>query len=221
MQNKGTSAENLIERGKRPSASAGPSRSGWAADDIIPALTRRVAELEERLAAMQADLEAERGRLATYADSDRSLNEAAADSYRRADAILKRARAEANETLSAAVDEREDLHAEIASLRSGGHVAMPQAAQLETPPAFDLQTAIANEMRALLALILADFRSPVAPPLAVEFITMEPATAADVVSVPREEIRESIVEHVDELIKPALSDELVEHIDELPVFEGA
>ena len=50
---------------------------------------------------------------------------------------------------------------------------------------------------------------------------MEPATAAEVVSAPPEEIRESIVEHVDELDEPAPRSRLVEHIDELPVSEGA
>jgi len=206
-----------------------------AADDIVGALTHHVAELEEQLAAMQADLEAERSRLATYTESDRLLNDAAADGYRKADAILQRARAEANETLSGAVDERrmllkeverlreerEDLRDEIAPFRRGGIVEDALPTQVEAPPARDLQTAIAEEMRALLALILADFRSRVAPPPAVEVITMEPATAAEVVSNPPEEIRESIVEHVDELVEPAPRSRLVEHIDELPVSEGA
>ncbi|MEK6207211.1 MAG: hypothetical protein AABM32_06165 [Chloroflexota bacterium] len=206
-----------------------------AADDIVGALTHHVAELEEQLAAMQADLEAEQSRLATYTESDRLLNDAAADGYRKADAILQRARAEANETLSGAVDERrmllkeverlreerEDLRDEIASFGRGGIVEDALPTQVEAPPARDLQTAIAEEMRALLALILADFRSRVASPPAGEVITMEPATAAEVFSAPPEEIRESIVEHVDELFEPAPRSRLVEHIDELPVSEGA
>lgn len=239
MQEKGTSAEDLIERGKRPSASARVSRSGWAADDILPALTRRVAELEERLAAMQADLEAERGRLATYAESDRTLNEAAADSYRRADAILQRARAEANETLSGAVDERrmllnevehlreerEGLHDEIASLRSGGQVAASHAVQAETPPAFDLQTAVAEEMRTLLVEILADFRSRVAAPPAAEPTSLQPAIVAEIVSHPPEPILDTIVEDVETAApQDDVTDEaapidtvelIVEHVDEL------
>lgn len=240
MHDKVTSAEDLSERGERPSASARPSRSGWAADDILPTLTRRVAELEERLAAMQADLEAERGRLATYAESDRTLNEAAADSYRRADAILQRARAEANETLSGAVDERhmllneverlreerEGLHDEIASLRSGGPAAVSQAVQAaETPPAFDLQTAVAEEMRTLLVEILADFRSRVAAPPAVEHISVQPAIVADVVNHPPEPILDTIVEDVETAVpQDDLTDQaapidkvelIVEHVDEL------
>ncbi len=239
MQEKGTSAEGLIERGERPSASARVPRSGWAADDILPALTRRVAELEERLAAMQADLEAERGRLATYAESDRTLNEAAADSYRRADAILQRARAEANETLSGAVDERrmllnevehlreerEGLHDEIASLRSGGQVAASQAVQAETPPAFDLQTVVAEEMRTLLVEILADFRSRVAAPPAVEHTSVQPAIVADSVSHSPEPTMDTIVEDVETAApQDDVTDEaapidtvelIVEHVDEL------
>lgn len=206
-----------------------------AADDIVGALTHHVAELEEQLAAMQADLEAEQSRLATYTESDRLLNDAAADGYRKADAILQRARAEANETLSGAVDERrmllkeverlreerEDLRDEIASFGRGGIVEDALPTQVEAPPARDLQSAIAKEMRTLLIEIVADFRSRVVTPPAVEVITMEPATAAEVVSAPPEEIRESIVEHVDELVEPAPRSRLVEHIDELPVSEGA
>lgn len=155
---------------------------------------------------------------------------AVADGYQRADAILERARADADQVLRSAVDERrrllseierlreerEELHGEIASLHGGGLALAPDSAP--APTAVDLEVAVANEMRALLVEILADFRSPVAPPAAVEITPVEPA---ETVSVPPPEIRDSMVEHVDELIKPALGDELVEHIDELPVSEGA
>ena len=209
---------------------ARPARNGWAADDIVAALVGRVNELEAQLTSIQADLAAQRSRLATYAASDRSLDTAASDAYRSADAILERARAEADDVLRRAVDERrkllseierlrqerEELHDEIASLH-GAMVELPEPTPAAT--AVDLEVAIANEMRALLALILADFRSPVTPSPAVEITTMAAAARCEIASAPVE-IRESIVEHVDELIKPALSGELVEHVDELPVSEG-
>jgi cell division septum initiation protein DivIVA len=233
LQDTGTSADQVIQPGREPSGSARPSRTGWTADDILPALTGRVAELEAQLASIRADLVAERSRLATYAESDRSLDVALAHGYRSADAILERARDEADRALRNAVDERrtllseierlreerEELHEEIASLRDGGIVEAPEATQ--APSGFVLEVAIAKEMRALLVEILADFRSRAAPPPVVEIITVEPATPADVVSVPPEEVRESMVEHVDELIESAHRSQLVEHIDELRVPERA
>ena len=198
----------------------------------MSALGGRVNELEAQLASIQADLAAQRSRLATYAASDRSLDTAASDAYRSADAILERARAEADDVLRTAVEERrkllseierlrqkrEELHDEIASLHGGAMVELPEPTPAAT--AVDLEVAIANEMRALLALILADFRSPLAPSPAVEITTMAAAARGEIASAPPEEIRDSIVEHVDELIKPALRDELVEHVDELPGSEG-
>lgn len=173
---------------------------------MLAALTRRVSELEERLATTRADLRAERSRLASYAESEGSLNEAAAESYRKADEILQRARGSADNTLVAAVDERrtllndvarlreerEDLHDEIASLRSGGH-ASPQATQSKSPPALDLQTAIATEMRTLLVELLADFRArSAAPSPVVEAVAPTAEVAND------EVVTAAALEHIDE-----------------------
>lgn len=211
LQDQVTSAQDLTQPGRGQSASARAARTGWATDDIVPALAGRVTELEAQVARVQADLAAERSRLATYAESDRSPDAIAADGYRSGDAILERARAEADRVLRSVVDERrrllseierlreerEELHDEIASLHGGRIVEALESTP--TPAAADLEVAIANEMRELLVEILADFRSPVAPSPAVEITTVEPATPAEIVSVPAEEIRESIVEHVDKL----------------------
>jgi cell division septum initiation protein DivIVA len=142
--------------------------SGWAADDMIPALTRRVAYLEGRLVSMQADLDAARRHLAVHAESDPSLNDARADRYRSADEIGRRARAEADQILKRAADERrvltsevQRLHAEkealrdeVTSLRRSELSALRPPLEPEPSKALDLQTAVMKEMRVLLLELL-------------------------------------------------------------------
>src|SRR2546428_3522858 len=161
MQDKGTIAEKLIDIGRRPLGSARRSGSGWAAGETIPALTERALELETQLASIQADLEKEQRRLASYSDFDVTLNDAVASAYRKADTIRSRAQAEANAILERAISERrllqkevdrlrqerDELEDEIASLRRGELAVMPDAVEPDAVgPAFDLRAAVAEEM---------------------------------------------------------------------------
>ena len=148
---------------------------------MIPALTRRVAYLEGRLVSMQADLDAARRGIAVRAESDPSLNDARADRYRRADEIGRRARAEADQILERAADERrvltsevqrlheekEALRDEIASLRGGELSALGPPLEPEPSPALDLQTAVMKEMRVLLLELL---KHPRTGPLEYEYV---------------------------------------------------
>jgi cell division septum initiation protein DivIVA len=155
--------------------------SGWAADDMIPALTRRVAYLEGRLVSMQTDLDAARRSVAVHAESEPSVSDARADRYRRADEIVRRARAEADQILERAADERrmltsevtrlheekEALRDEITSLRGNELSAVRPQLEPEPSPAFDLQTAVMKEMRVLLLELL---KPPSTGPIEDEYV---------------------------------------------------
>src|SRR5438477_219784 len=213
LQDKGTSAENVVQLGTEPIGQARPARSRWADADILPALTRRAADLEAELAATQIDLEAEQRRLATYAESDPALNEAVADGYRNADTIVRRALHEADAVLRRAIDERRmlvnevgrlreeraELEDEIASLRRGELVAVQQPTDAEAPASFDLQTAVMEEMRALLLEIVRGVRAPAVPlpPVVVQAVVN--AEVADAVEVSPGPADATVEEYVDEL----------------------
>ena len=183
---------------------------------------------------MQADLESEQARLATYSEADPSLSGALSDGYRSADAIGRRARTDADQVLKRAVDERrtlareiqrlrderESLQDEIASLHRGEMVVVPTT-QPEARPSHDLQTAVMEEMRVLLVELVRDLRA--------RPVVSAPAPRPPVLSEPRAEIvpeapvREpptTIVEHVDELVRPIRSEPIVdEDVAELRVPE--
>ncbi len=237
VQDKGTSEVNLSRLSQPPVERVSPSRSRWAANDILPALTRRIVELEEELVSLHADLAAEQRRLATYAESDRSLDHAVADGYRSADTVLRRAGAEADEVLSSAAherrllvsevqhlrQERDELRDEVESLRGGELSAVSPA--VEAPPAFDLQTAIAEEMRVLLVEIVSDFRSRIAPPpppvtdaqIAPPPIPEETVEPVQTAPPPADAIETdgSLVEHVDDLVRPTSEPIVDEYVEEL------
>jgi len=244
-----------VQLGTEPIGQARPARSRWADADILPALTRRAADLEAELAATQIDLEAEQRRLATYAESDPALNEAVADGYRNADTIVRRALHEADAVLRRAIDERRmlvnevgrlreeraELEDEIASLRRGELVAVQQPTDAEAPASFDLQTAVMEEMRALLLEIVRGVRAPAAPlpPVVVQAVvnaevadavrdvpvveqivdvveTVTPPTAVRMSDLTPIEPTESVVEHVDELVRRPPNEPIVdEFIEEL------
>jgi len=202
LQDKGTSAENLIDIGRRPIGSARRSRSGWAAGETIPALTERALELETKLASIQADLAKEQRRLASYSDFDIALNDAVASAYRKADTIRSRAQAEANAILERAVSERRllqkevdrlrqernELQEEISSLRRGELAVMPAAVEPDAAgPAFDLGAAVAEEMRAMLAALLEEVRGRPAPSQAVA-IAAPTETAEPILNEPVEQL---------------------------------
>jgi chromosome segregation ATPase len=199
--------------------------SGWAAGDIIPALTRRVADLEGRLLSMQAELDATMRRIAVHAESDRSLNDARAERYRSADEIARRARAEADQILERAADQRrmltgdvqrlreekDALREEITSLHGDDLSAVRQALDPESSPAFDLQTAVMEEMRSLLLEIVSEVgaRSAIAPAI-IEQVVPKSDVAVAIAGAPT-------VEHVDELMKaPSAGPIEDEYVEELP-----
>lgn len=104
--------------------------SGRGADDVIPALTRRVAYLEGRLATTQGDLDAARRRIAAYAEAD--------------------------EILKAAVEERQMLTNEVRRLREERDALRTEPV---LPSAVDRETAVIQEMRSLLLEIVRDARA--------------------------------------------------------------
>ena len=184
---------------------------------------------------MQADLESEQARLATYSEADPSLSGALSDGYRSADAIGRRARTDADQVLKRAVDERrtlareiqrlrderESLQDEIASLHRGEMVVVPTTQPEARPPSHDLQTAVMEEMRVLLVELVRDLRA--------RPVVSAPAPRPPVLSEPRAEIvpealvlepPTTIVEHVDELVRPIRSEPIVdEDVAELRVPE--
>ena len=219
LQDKGSSAENVIEFGRRPSENTRTPRSLWAAGDTLPALTQRVVDLETQLSSLQGELEAERGRLGTYSEFDRTLNDGVADAYRAADAIRSRAQGEASAILERAnaqrrllVEdarrlraERDALLDEIASLRRDGLRSVATGGEPDEPrPAFDLQEAVAAEMRAMLVVLLEDLRArPVATPApAASSPEPQPLSALEIEATPPEpspQIFDAYVEHIEEL----------------------
>jgi hypothetical protein len=225
LQDKGASAKNTIDLGRRPSESPRPSRSRWAAEDIIPALNQRVADLETQLVSMEADLGTEQKRLASYAESDESLRSAVREAYRQAHAIQSRARAEADALMEHALSERrllvnevgrlrrerDDLREEIASLRREGLAAVPPPTLSEAPPVFDQPTAVMEAMRSMLLEVLDEMRSRAIAPA-----TVEAAVRIEI----QEPVRHSAPQlpHLDAdvaLAPPLASEPTVEDVDDL------
>jgi hypothetical protein len=168
-----------------------------------------VHELETALASIQADLEKEQRRLASYSDFDANLDDAAANAYRKANAIRSRAQQEANVVLERAVNERrmlmseverlrqerDELEDEIASLHRGGLAAVPVRLAVEpedAQPSFDIKAAVAQEMRAMLAALIEEVRARPAPTraptAAVALPEPPPAPAVAMAAPPTETI---------------------------------
>jgi hypothetical protein len=270
MTDKGKGAENLIWLASRQTGRANPS--SLAADDILAALTGRIAELEARVSAVLAEVEPELP--SAGSKQGPAPSSAKAEAGRGADRIGD-ARVDADAELNRASEERRMLANEMRLLREAFQEArrsQPLADPGAKPPQAqvtpDLRAAIADEMRSLLTELLADFRTrPSVPPVAapapvaaaptvdlvaaappIEVVSVEPVIAAEIVdplvhetpeafvedveivSPPVDLITEkappspieSIVEHVDELIKPAPRDEFIEYdefVDDLPMPE--
>jgi hypothetical protein len=228
VKDKGTGAENLIWLASRQSGRADPS---LAADDILAALTGRIAELEARVSEILAEVDPE----PPLVDSKqgRALSAPKPDAGRNNDARL-----EADAELTRASEERRMLANEMRLLREAFKevrhsqpLAAPVAKASDAQIAPDLRAAIADEMRSLLTELLADFRSRVVAPPPVEHIpakseptvqivaaapapivqqivedlrTAPPVVGSVATEAPSIETVESIVEHVDELTRPAL-----------------
>jgi cell division septum initiation protein DivIVA len=173
-----------------------------------------VTYLEGRLATTQADLDGARSRIAAYAEADRSLNEARAGTYRSADEIRRRAQADADQTLRAAVDERQmlasearrlreerdALRGEISSVREDEVFAVRPTIEPASPRSLDLGTAVMEEMRSLLLEIMRDARarSVGAPVIAEQPVARSEVATEAVLEIP-------IIEHVDDLVRSPTS----------------
>ena len=188
MKDKGKGAENLIWLAGRQSGRADPSL--LAADDILGALTGRIAELEARVSQILSEVDPE------LPDASRGTER------------IRDARVETDAELTRASEERRMLATEMRLLREAFQEArrgqLPagggaNAAEAQIVP--DLRTAIADEMRSLLTELLADFRSrALAPPIQNVPAESEPTVPLVAAATP---IVEEVVE---DLIAPPVVD---------------
>ncbi len=229
MKDKGTGAENLVWLASRQSGRA--HQSSLAADDILAALTGRIAELEARVFAILAEVEPEPPRVDS--GSGRALSAPKADVGPGTDKISRDARVEADDELTRASEERRMLADEMRLLReafqearSSQPFAGPGASAAEAKIAPELRASIADEMRLLLLEVIADFRSGVATPQpAVERAPAKSEIAPDIVSEAPQPIVEEIVEDLKTASLPADAvteaapietfESIVEDVDEL------
>ncbi len=101
-------------------------------------------------------------------------------------------------------DEREELQDEIASHGQGRPIEAPEPVEVETSHAFDLGTAIGEEMRALMVEVLADFRlRAAAPGPPVEDVPAKIETGAQVLSAAPAPSRQDTVEEMQIVSPPA------------------
>jgi predicted nucleic acid-binding Zn-ribbon protein len=88
-----------------------------SSNDIVAALSARVAELAKRVTQLQADLEVAQRRAAIYEEYDATAQEALASALRAAYEIRERAETTASQILEQAREERRMLLKEIERLR--------------------------------------------------------------------------------------------------------
>ena len=272
MKDKGTGAENLIwlanqqtDRAHLSSLAADEILAGLTAR--IAELEARVSAILAEAEPEPSRVHSERSRAisAPNADPGVGTHNPNRDTRVEADDELTRA-SEERRTLA---NEMRLLREAIQEARGSQLSAGLGANAVEARVAPDPRAAVADEMRVLLAELFADFRSrAVAPPPPVEDVRAKSETIVDAVAatpaptvedlvenlqtaplvdiVPPEaapiETVESIVEHVDELVRPVLplvdmvatnvapieaSESIVEHVDELvrpttnPLIENA
>ncbi|TMG61361.1 MAG: hypothetical protein E6H87_06770 [Chloroflexi bacterium] len=238
MKDKGTGAENLIWLASRQGGRAHPS--SLAADDILAGLTGRIAELEARVSAILAEVEPEPPRVDS--ESGRAVSAPKADVIRGTDKS-RDARLGADDELARASEERRMLANEMRLLReafkeargsqlSAGAGANAIGGQI----APDLRAAIADEMRSLLTELLADFRARTGPPPPTAGVAETTEAAVATPGVPEQlvedvetvapvadrgaaieapiETVESVIETVDEFVRPAFTEPIIEEVVE-------
>jgi hypothetical protein len=238
VKDKGTGAENLIWLASRQSGRANPS--ALAADDILAALTGRIAELEARVSEILAEVEPELPPVHSKPGSALSAPKADAGGTEK---MSRDERVEADGELTRASEERRMLANEMRLLREAFQEARrsqlsagPGANAVEAQVAPDFRAAIADEMRSLLTELFADFRArPAVPPPVVEHVAATTEIVEDVVvnapivepliedaataSPPADPLVteaapiqsiESVIEHVDELERLAPSGTIVD-----------
>ena len=238
MKDKGTGAENLIWLASRQGGRAHPS--SLAADDILAGLTGRIAELEARVTAILAEVEPEPPRVDS--ESGRAVSAPKADVIRGTDKS-RDARLGADDELARASEERRMLANEMRLLReafkeargsqlSAGAGANAIGGQI----APDLRATIADEMRSLLTELLADFRARTGPPPPTAGVAETTEAAVATPGVPEQlvedvetvapvadrgaaieapiETVESVIETVDEFVRPAFTEPIIEEVVE-------
>jgi len=178
-------AQNLIWLAGRQRGRADPA--SLAADDILAALTKRIAELEARVSEILAEVAPEFPPVESK--QDRALGARRPDAGRGSDKT-RDARVEADAELARASEERRTLANEMRLLREAiqeahrGQLPVGQGAnKVEAQIAPDPQAAIAGEMRSLLTELFADFRSRVLAPRPVEPDAAKSETNVDAVAV--------------------------------------
>ncbi len=244
MKNKGTGAENLIWLASRQSGRADPS--SLAADDILAALTGRLAELEARVSAILAEFDPKPPRVDS--EPGRALRGPTAD-LGSTDKMSRDARVEVDDELTRASEERRMLANEMRLLREAFQEtrrsqlsAGAGAKAIEGQIAPELRSAIADEMRSLLTELLADFRARAAPPpptaavaetteaavvlpqvseqLVEDVDTVAPVVdRAAAIEAPIETV-ESVIEPIDEFVRPTVTEPIVdEYVEDLRASE--
>jgi len=184
VKDKGKGAENLIWLASRQSGRADPSL--LAADDILGALTGRIAELEARVSQILAEVDPE---LPSVDSKQGGAPSAPKPDASRGGDQIREGRVETDAELTRASEERRMLATEMRLLREAfqeaRHSQLPaargaNAAEAQIVP--DLRTAIADEMRSLLTELLADFRARVLVPPPVEHVSGQTEPIAQVVA---------------------------------------
>ena len=260
VKDKGTGAENLIwlasrQSGRGHSSPLSPDELLGGLTERIAELEARVTAILAELEPERPRADSERGRAlsASKADAVGGTDKPNRDARVQADDELTRA----SEERRMLANEMRLLREAIQEARGGQLSAALAANAVEARVAPDPRAAIADEMRVLLAELFADFRSRAVAPPPVEDVPAKSETIVDVAAAapmptvdkvvedlqtaqivdsvatepmsPIERV-ESVVEHVDELVRPAppvidsvatvpgpieTIESIVEHVDEL------
>ncbi|MEP6694321.1 MAG: hypothetical protein ABJB39_06740, partial [Chloroflexota bacterium] len=149
-----------------------------SSNDIVAALSARVAELAKRVTQLQADLEVAQRRAAIYEEYDATAQEALASALRAAYDIRERAETTASQILEQAREERrmllkeierlredhDQLQDDIARLRRGALAPLgrPVAADASAP---DLRAAASDALRGLFEELIDEYRRAPTPPV--------------------------------------------------------
>jgi hypothetical protein len=149
-----------------------------SSNDIVAALSARVAELSKRVTQLQADLEVAQRRVAIIEEYDATAQEALASALRAAYEIRERAETTASQILEQAREERrmllkeierlreehDQLQDDIAHQRRGAIAPLGRPMATDTSPS-DLRAAASDALRGLFEELIDEYRrAPMSPP---------------------------------------------------------